>query len=160
MAALRRFLLLAALWLVLTANDAAAWLPGLLAAGAGAALSLRLLPPGARHVRLGRLPGLLWHFGRGSLAGGIDVARRSLHPGMPVRPGWIRCSSGLPPGPARLLLADILTLMPGSMAAGQVGDELLVHCIDTRLPVQEDVATLGRRLRGAFGMPAGEPTHG
>lgn len=147
----KRFVLMAGLWLVLTANDAAAWLPGALAAFAAALLATRLMPPAPETVRMGPALGLLAHFVRGSLVGGIDVARRAFDPRLPVHPGWVRYPLRLARGPRRKLLGDILSLMPGSLAAGEQGHDLLVHCLDTRQPVPRDIAVLEDRLEAVLG---------
>lgn len=130
--ATKRFALLYALWLVLTAAEAAALLPGLVAAAAAALLARGLTResdsalPLAPLVRL--FPGFLW---RGILAG-IDVALRALRPEVPVAPGWIRHPTRLPDGMARVVFGSTLSLTPGSLAAGSEGGMLLVHCLDTR----------------------------
>lgn len=148
--ALRSLLLLLA-WLVLTGGERSAWVPGLLAAVAAAALSLRLVPARRRPLRLPALLRLAAHFVRGSLVGGFDVARRALHPRLPVHPGWIHHRSALPAGPARLAFGDLVSLMPGSLAAGDAGDAMLVHCLDDRLPVAADLARSEAAFRRVLG---------
>ncbi|WP_205960563.1 Na+/H+ antiporter subunit E [Ramlibacter rhizophilus] len=151
MSLLKRFLLMLALWLVLTQAEPGAWFMGLLAAALAAGLSMRILPPAPSAVSARRAVRLAGHFLSGSLRGGIDVARRAFDPRMPLRPGWIRHGLDLPPGPGRKLLGDLLTLMPGSMAAGDDGRSLLVHCLDTRQPVGSDIRALERLLRQTLG---------
>ncbi|NJL50232.1 MAG: Na+/H+ antiporter subunit E [Blastochloris sp.] len=89
---LKRFVLFLGLWVVISLNDPSAYAVGVLAAAAAAAVSLRLLPPKGRRVRLVaalRLaPGFAWR----SLLGGLDVAWRAFHPRMPLSPPVDRLS--------------------------------------------------------------------
>jgi len=147
----KRFALFLALWLILTAGDLSALAPGLLAAGGAAFLARRLARDGDQPLRLlplARLfPGFLWR----SLLGGVDVAWRAFQPAMPLAPGWIRFRTALPEGTARVALGSQLSLMPGTLAAGSDGDELLVHCLDTRDDVAAAIAREEARLRAAGG---------
>lgn len=149
---LARFVLFAAFWLVLTGGAPGAWIAGALACLAAAVLSARLLPGRLRRIRLRPALGLAGYFARESLRGGIDVAWRALHPRLPVQPGWVRQPLHVAPGAQRLLLADLLSLMPGTLAAGddRAGD-LLLHCLDTRQPPGPLAEALERRLRAALG---------
>lgn len=150
MAILKRFIIMAGLWLVLTSGDAGGWLVGAAACTAAALLSARLLPPGRNALSIGGFLSLLPDFARGSVAGGFDVARRALDPRLPVRPGWIRHPLHLPPGASRMVLGDILSLMPGTLAAGEARSDLLVHCLDTRQPVARDIELRERILQRAL----------
>ncbi|MCZ7659931.1 MAG: Na+/H+ antiporter subunit E [Xanthobacteraceae bacterium] len=156
---LRRLALLAGVWLVLTENQPSAWLVGALAAGAGAAISLRLLPPQQRRVRLARVLRLAPGFVGGSLLGGIDVARRVFQPRMPLDPGWLSYRTRLPAGAPRVALGAEISLMPGTLAAGMHGDLLHVHCLDRRLPVAAFIAHEEARIARSIGV-APDPTDG
>lgn len=139
--ALWRGLLFLLVWLVLMPSLASADL----AVGAVAALfatltSLRLLPPAAGHVRLSALLGFLPHFLWQSVLAGIDVARRALHPEMPMRPGFVACPVGFPPGLARNEFTAITSLLPGSVPAGDTADGILYHCLDVGEPVAQQMA--------------------
>lgn len=161
MAIFWRSLLFAGLWLALGAGEAGSWLFGVPAAAAAVAVSLRLLPPSTHTLRPGHALRLLVDFARGSWVGGLDVARRALDPRMPLHPGWVRHPLVLGAGPSRTLLGDLLSLMPGTLAAGQDHERLLVHCLDTRRPVEADVARHERSLCAALGQAqAPERPHG
>ncbi len=148
---LKRFALFWGLWTLLTAGDASAILPGVLVAAAAAWLAHRLARTGERPLRLLPLalmfPGFVWR----SLLGGLDVARRALLPDMGLRPGWVRFRTRLPQGSARVALGSQLSLMPGTLAAGSDGDDLLVHCLDSRGDVAAMIEAEERRLAGAGG---------
>jgi multicomponent Na+:H+ antiporter subunit E len=148
----RRFILLLGGWLVVTSGDPGALPVGVLTAAAAVAISLRLLPPGPRMVRLGAVAALLPHFLVDSLRGGIDVARRAFHPRVPVRPGWIDYPLRLPAGPARVSLGNFLSLMPGTLAAGEHHDVLYVHCLDTSGIVEPRIAREEERIARSIGI--------
>lgn len=160
MAIFWRGILFAGLWLALSAGEPASWPVGVLAVAAAVALSLRLLPPSVHTLRAGQALRLLLAFVRGSWAGGLDVARRALDPRLPLHPGWVRHPFVLEPGPSRTLLGDLLSLMPGTLAAGETREGLLVHALDTQRPVEEDVAGHERGLRDALGETARERPDG
>lgn len=135
----KRFLFLALIWLALTGADPGGLAIGVVAAAAGAWLSLRLLPPAPQGVSLIRLtrmfPGFVWR----SVLGGIDVAWRALHPRMPMKPGWIVLSTALPEGGARVALGGEFSLLPGTLVAGSRDGMLLIHCLDTDQQIEAAV---------------------
>jgi multicomponent Na+:H+ antiporter subunit E len=149
---LKRFALLLGLWIVLTLNEPSAYLVGALAAAVAAAISMHLLPPVGRQVRLvtvlRQAPGFAWR----SLLGGLDVAWRAFHPRLPLNPRWIAYPIRLPPGAARVSLGNELSLMPGTLAAGVRDDALYIHCLDGDQPVEEYIAEEERRVAAAIGM--------
>src|SRR6516162_1496559 len=75
-----------AFWVALSGYAPADLLVGALAAAAATCVSLRLLPPGQRTFRPRALATFLLRFGRQSAGAGIDVARRALHPRLPLYP--------------------------------------------------------------------------
>jgi multicomponent Na+:H+ antiporter subunit E len=126
---LHRTVLLGAIWVALTGADGEGLALGLVAVPAAVWLSVRLMP--------GRHPPVTWRlalhlprFMLGSVTGGADVARRALATVPPLRPGWVAPPVDLPDG-ARVALGGVLSLMPGTLAAGGEGERLLVHLIDT-----------------------------
>jgi multicomponent Na+:H+ antiporter subunit E len=123
---------------------------GLLACVGATWVSLRLLPPSSGCLRFGRLLVLLPHFVWESVLAGVDVARRALDPGMPLRPGFVTCPLGFPPGFARNTFATITSLLPGSVAAGEVEGEIVYHCLDTSAPVVEQIWKEERLLARAL----------
>ena len=123
---------------------------GVLASVGATWVSLRLLPPSSGGLRFGRLLALLPHFAWESVLAGVDVARRALHPGMPLRPGFVTCPLGFPPGFARNTFATITSLLPGSVAAGEVEGEIVYHCLDTSAPVVEQIWKEERLLARAL----------
>jgi multicomponent Na+:H+ antiporter subunit E len=164
-AALKRFLLLAVIWLALTGGDRDGLVVGGIVSALSVWLSLRLLPPAPRGVSLAGLVRLLPTFIWRSVLGGVDVARRALHPHMRLKPGWVILPTMLPEGGARVALGGEFSLLPGTLVAGSRGDELLIHCLDTdqeignavRREEKEIAATMGLRLGRATSAGEGQP---
>ena len=157
--ALKRTLLLAVLWLALSGGDPDALLPGGLAVAGAVWLSFRLMPPQGSGVRLAALaammPGFLWR----SVVGGCDVAWRALHPGIPLKPGWLVVPTALPHSGARVALGGELSLLPGTLVAGTRNGALLVHCLDTDQDIVGGVAGEEARIAAVAGSPGVQPEH-
>lgn len=81
-------------------------------------------------------PIFLWQMVRSN----VDVAYRVLHPKMPIDPGLIKIRTKLKSDVSKALLANSLSLTPGSTSVGFIGDQLYVHCIDVKRPVREEAA--------------------
>lgn len=153
----KRFTLLFALWLVLTLNEPSALLVGVLAAAISSVISMKLLPPGRRQVRLATVARLAPGFAWASLLGGLDVARRALHPRLPLNPKWIAYPVRLPPGAARVSLGSELSLMPGTLAAGGRGNTLYVHCLDSGQAVEQQIKEEEKRVAETIGITLEKP---
>lgn len=59
----------------------------------------------------------------------FDVAYRVLHPSMPVRPGIVKVKLTLKRNLARTILANSITMTPGTISVDIIDDYLYVHCI-------------------------------
>ncbi len=109
-----------------------------------------------------RLTALLWIvplFIRDSLIGGVDVARRALHPACPLDPHLYRYEFHVQSLGARVFLAQMISLMPGTLAC-TVGDkEMLVHALaGSRDEVMGGVVRVERRVAALFGETWEGPT--
>jgi multicomponent Na+:H+ antiporter subunit E len=146
------------LWLVLIGAHTSNLAPGLVTAAAAAWTSLRLLPPGRGRLRPLPLAGLALRFLGQSAAAGTDVARRALDPGLPLRPGFVRCPIRMAPGSARSAFRAFSSLLPGTLPAEPDHDEtLLMHCLDVGQPVAAHMAEAEARFLWMLG---GAPDHG
>lgn len=151
LAAVGRFTLFLVLWWSLAEGGLHGWSFALLVAAAATASSLALLPPPTWRVRLLTAPGFLGFFLREMLLGGVDVARRALHPGLPISPGFLTYPLRLEQDASRLFMAWTVSLLPGTVTAGLQENELVIHVLDKRLPVLETVAGLEARVGRLFG---------
>ncbi|MBK8980314.1 MAG: Na+/H+ antiporter subunit E [Planctomycetes bacterium] len=140
----------ALLWLAVTWSfDAASLAVGALLC-AGVAWGLRrveldeaplLLAPLRLAFALAYLPVLLAYVVRAN----VDVAWRVLHPRLPIRPGIVRARTTLRSPSGRVLLANSITLTPGTLSVDLVGDVLYVHRIC--VPEQDPDGATERELR-------------
>lgn len=62
----------------------------------------------------------------------LDVAYRVLHPKMPIRPGIVVIKTKLKQDLAKMILANSITLTPGTFTLDILGDNLLIHWINVR----------------------------
>ena len=77
----------------------------------------------------------------------FDVAYRVVHPKMPIRPGIVVIRTRLKSDIAKMILANSITLTPGTFTLDVVGDELLVHWINVRTEdVDEATSLIGGRF--------------
>jgi len=85
----------------------------------------------------------------------LDVAYRVLHPKLPIRPGITKARTTLTSIPARALLANSVTLTPGTMSIDLVGDVLYIHRIhvpeeDPDGATERELAPFERIIRRIF----------
>ncbi|MFN2361928.1 MAG: Na+/H+ antiporter subunit E [Marinobacter sp.] len=147
-----RLILLLLVWWALTEGDHSGILFGLVIAVLVMLISWRLFPVGKGRIRpLPFLSFLLFFLGR-SVVAGIDIARRLLAPSLPVRPGYRTFHLKLPEGGPRWLLANTLSLMPGTLAVNLDGERLELHCLDIRDPIEKDVQAAEQRVARVFGI--------
>ncbi len=78
----------------------------------------------------------------------LEVAYRVLHPQMPIRPGIVRIRTRLRSLPARTLLANSITLTPGTLTVELLDDGCLyVHWLKVRTTDPDEA---GARIAGRF----------
>lgn len=136
-------LLHAGLWMLLSGGSG--WYLGLPVVIAATLLScwLQATP---WYLRLTRLPALLGFFLYELLLGGWDVARRALHPGMPMDPAWVRYDLQTPNPQVHLLLSAIVGLMPGTLSSRFDQECLHLHVLDQQQPWPATVAHMEHLL--------------
>jgi len=62
----------------------------------------------------------------------FDVAYRVIHPKMPIKPGIVVIKTNLKQDIAKLMLANSITLTPGTFTLDIIGDKLLIHWINVK----------------------------
>lgn len=78
----------------------------------------------------------------------VDMARRVLSPSLPLRPAVVEVATALQSPLGRLVLANSITLTPGTLSVDVKGDRLLVHWIDC--PPGTDLAAATRAIAAGF----------
>ncbi len=156
LAAVRAFLwrgtLFALLWWALTDGRPGSWAVGSVAVAFASAASLRLLPPVPTHVsRIGLLRFLVF-FVHQSLRGGVQVAWFALRPRLALSPAIHEVGLRLPAGISRVLLANTMSLLPGTLSVELQGDRLCLHVLDASAPTETEVRTAETRLAQMLGL--------
>lgn len=77
----------------------------------------------------------------------VDVAYRVLHPRMPIKPGIVTIRTRLRQDFAKLMLANSITLTPGTFTVDIIGDKLLVHWINVK---EQDIEAATREIGDKF----------
>ena len=147
------FFLCLLLWMLLAGE----WRVDELVAGALAALLVTALSGErlAAFAGLRATPGmpiaLLAFVGRFMLAlvrANLDVARRVLSPSLPLDPAIVEIETALHSPLARLLLANAITLTPGTLTVDMEGSRLRIHWIDA--PPGLDMQAATERIAADF----------
>jgi len=60
----------------------------------------------------------------------FDVAYRVIHPALPIRPGIVKVKTGLKSEMARTMLANSITLTPGTLSVDVDGEDYYIHWIN------------------------------
>jgi multicomponent Na+:H+ antiporter subunit E len=81
------------------------------------------------------------------LKANLDVAYRVLHPAMPIRPGIVKVKTILKSDLAKMLLANSITMTPGTISVDIIDDNLYIHWIYIR---SEDPEVYTGIITGAF----------
>ena len=77
----------------------------------------------------------------------LDVAYRVLHPAMPIRPGIVKVRTTLKSDLGKTLLANSITMTPGTITVDIIGEYLYIHWIYVR---SEDPEIYTGMITGAF----------
>ena len=101
-----------------------------------------LLHPEPRRISLRQMPAAIWAglryllvVGKDVVAGGLQVARWTLDPKLPIHPGIIAIPSGTESELATALSAHAITLSPGAMVI-EIGEHgmMYTHTLDATHP--------------------------
>lgn len=77
----------------------------------------------------------------------INVALRVINPKLPINPGIVKVKTKLKSPMGRMILANSITLTPGTLTIDMKGDELYIHWIDVK---SLDVEEASRQILGKF----------
>jgi multicomponent Na+:H+ antiporter subunit E len=150
-AALLRTVLFAGIWLIFTGADPSSWIIGVPTLMLATAASLELTPPSQRRLSLFRLTSLMPWFVWESVRGGFDVAARILRPRMRIDPGFQTYLVHRTGAQSQVLLADVVSLLPGTLSADLKENGLLVHALDRGIDLDGVIGRVEQRLAAAVG---------
>lgn len=147
---LLRFVIFAAGWLVLLGefHFSDVWFV-ILFVGAIAAISMYTVPPGEWVFRPLAVVRFFPFFLLTALRGGWDVARRVFLPTVPIDPGFITIERDLDQR-RTLVLVWIISLLPGTASSVITENTIIVHVLDKKLPVVQEIEELKNRINGIF----------
>ncbi len=153
-----RLVLFALMWWILTDGAMDSWPVGLPVVLLATLLSVMLMPALSWSLRgiLRFIPYFLWY----SIRGGVDVARRAMHPRLPISPGLFDYSFRLPPGLSRVFMANTVSLLPGTLSVELDEEILRVHVLDETGAIDEELHMLENRLADIFGIELVEANSG
>lgn len=139
-ALLIRGLCLLLLWMVLIGPAPKDLLVGLVASASGVWASTMLWPTSGALSLTGFIR-FAARFLPQSVLAGLDVARRAFAREPDLRPGFATYRSSVPGGMARDSACAVMSLQPGKLPVSAAADgTLLIHCLDLRESVAEQVA--------------------
>jgi multicomponent Na+:H+ antiporter subunit E len=143
-----RATLFALMWWVLTDGAMDSWLVGAPVVLFATRVSVVLLPSFSWSLTgMARfVPFFLWR----SLYGGVDVARRAMHPRLPISPGLFDHRWRLPPGLPRVFMANTVSLLPGTLSAELDEEHLRVHVLDRTGAFASELILIEARVARLF----------
>ncbi len=71
----------------------------------------------------------------------LDVARRVLTPSLPINPGIVKFKTKLKTNYSKMVLANSITLTPGTLTIDVIGDTFYIHWIDVKTTDPEKAFT-------------------
>lgn len=147
---LRRFVVFAVGWLVLLGGLQLSdlWFVVLFIAAA-TAISMYTVPPGQWTLSPLAVARFFPYFLKTALLGGWDVARRVFYRTVPIDPGFISIENYRDTRKT-LVLVWIISLLPGTASTVITEDTILVHVLDKKLPVAEEIQELKNRINKIF----------
>ncbi|HVL76970.1 MAG TPA: Na+/H+ antiporter subunit E [Noviherbaspirillum sp.] len=150
-----RTLVFAFLWWVLVGGYLGSWYVGVPSIALAVWSSMKLSPPPALRFSPLALLTFFIFFIVQSLKGGVQVAVMALRPTLDLHPAQLDLPLRVS-GPAQLVLASAVSLMPGTLAMTVENNRLRLHVLDARLPIARDVRAAERRIARIYGQELAE----
>lgn len=148
---LPRILIFILLWWVVT-EGAGGWMIGVPTIFLALIASLWLQPRRRLSLRPAGVLRFAGFFLVQSLRAGLDVALRALRPRMRLAPALLEYRLRLPTGPARVFLADTMSLLPGTLSTELRDDCLCLHVLDAHQSIEADLRQVEVRVADLFGV--------
>ncbi len=148
---LLRFAIFAAGWLVLLGGQQLSdiWFV-ILFLVATTVISIYTVPPGQWVISPLGVVRFVPYFLITALRGGWDVARRVFFRTVPTDPDFITIKHDRDPRKT-LILVWVISLLPGTASSGITEESIVVHVLDKKLPVTEEIMELQNRINEIFG---------
>jgi multicomponent Na+:H+ antiporter subunit E len=90
----------------------------------------------------------LAYFIKALILANLDMARRVLSPSLPLRPAVVEVETHLQSPLGKLLLANSITLTPGTLSVDVQDERILVHWVDC--PPGTDLSRATRTIAASF----------
>ncbi|QOY53184.1 Na+/H+ antiporter subunit E [Candidatus Sulfurimonas baltica] len=147
--AVRGFLFLLIWWVLTDGNISSLWL-GVPSVVFAVFLSVILLPPISLSWKACVIfvPFFFMH----SMRGAIDVAWRVFHSHLPIQPDLIEYSLTLPPGLSRVVMINIVSLLPGTLSAELNQNIIKVHVLDVQNDFKSELKAIEHHVAKMFGL--------
>ncbi len=146
------FLTLFTIWLIFTFNlQLASIVAGIIASftatvifsGHSLSFSGKLLQPARYFWAVLYLIIFIWE----CIKANFDVAYRVLHPALPIHPGIVKVRLGIQSDIGRTILANSITMTPGTITVDIIGDYIYIHWINI---TSNDASVYSDRICGKF----------
>lgn len=149
-------------WAILVEGLLNGWWYALLVVGCALLLRAAMpIPLSLTSVRVWLLFLFLPRFVWDSFIGGLDVAWRAFHPGLPIEPALYSYPFRVKSEGARVFLSQVISLMPGTLACCVGSQRLIVHVLSgSREDFIRETAAVELRAARIFGETLEESTHG
>ncbi len=147
---LLRFALFSAGWFILVGGQKISdILFVVLFLAATTVISIYSVPPGQWALRPLGVIRFFPYFLLTALRGGWDVARRVFFRTIPIDPDFVTIDHDGDPQKT-LVLAWIISLLPGTASTEITKDSIVVHVLDKKLPVTKEIQELQTRINKMF----------
>lgn len=136
------------LWILLVDGAMNSWVIGLPMVFLSTVVSIKLLPetPLSFIAILKFIPFFLWH----SLLGGFDVAKRVFYPKVPISPTIFYYRWRLPLGLSRVFMANVVSLLPGTLSVELDKEYLQIHVLDDNIDFTSVLMLVEKRVAEIF----------
>ncbi len=145
-----RLVLFTALWWIITEGKIESWYLGIPVVILATMTSIPLWNkiPLSFTGLLRFIPFFLWN----SLRGGSDVAVRALMPKLNITPGMVKYNWQLPAGTSQVFMANVVSLLPGTLSAEIHDDYLYIHALDETEDYVAELKIIEERVVDLFGI--------
>ena len=101
--------------------------------------------------RLGRVLAYAWYLAGEVVKSSVAVLRLIWSPRLIPEPRLISFHTDLRTDTGKVVLADSITLTPGTITVDVMGDRMLVHCLDSSFEIDENDFEMERRVKRVEG---------